>query len=262
MSSTTRRRSERRYALERELAPHVDPAWTEAVLLELRIQGVSGTHVGEAIREVESHCAESGQSADEAFGDPVGYARSLGLPHSPAQSSAATVRAVLPTLVQLAGMFLVLWTVPALAAGDAVTITLGHVLAVVVLVAVNVALARWPEPVLRAVVRRPVLAALAIGGGITAIVVPLLLLQAGLFSVPAAAAGCLGLVLLAVGVAVELSKGRRAESQDPVLWPLQDEESAERRRHESRRVGLLGVLLVPAWTVVVGALLWWITSAA
>ena len=70
----------RRYALEREVAPHVEPEWAEAVLLELRLLGVDGTRIGAALAEVDSHCVESGQTAEESFGDPVAYARRLELP--------------------------------------------------------------------------------------------------------------------------------------------------------------------------------------
>lgn len=257
-TSARERREARRYAMERELAPHVDPRWAEAVLLELRIEGVAGDRIGEALGEVDSHCAESGEDAYEAFGDPVAYARSLELPRSPDQGSAAIVRTVLPTVVQLAGMFLTLWSVPALAAGDAVEITVGQVLAGAVLVAGLLLLAWRSEPVLRALVRRPVLGTVAFGAASAALVVPLLLLRGVLVTLPAAATGAVGVTLLAVGVAVDLSRARRPDADDPVLAPLQDAGTATRRRRESRRVGLVAALLVPAWTLVVGVLLWWL----
>ncbi|MCB7136965.1 hypothetical protein [Cellulosimicrobium marinum] len=253
------RRDARRYAVERELAPHVDPRWAEAMLLELRIEGVAGHHIGEALSEVESHCAESGATADEAFGDPVAYARSLGLPRSPGQGSSAVVRAVLPTLVQLAGMFLTLWSVPELAPGGAVEVTVGQVLAAAALGGAVLLLAWRSEPVLRVLVRRPVVGTLAFGAASAALVVPFVLLRGALVALPAAATCAAGVALLAAGVAVEVSRTRRPDDADPVVAPLQDSASTARRRRADLRVRLLGVLLVPAWTVVVALLLWGLT---
>ena len=254
------RRGARRYALEREVAPHVDPRWAEAMLIELRLQGVGGAHVGEALGEVDSHCAESGESAQEAFGDPVAYARSLGLPPSPGQGPAAIVGSVLPTLVQLVGMLLTLWSVPALVAAEAVQITVGQALAAALMVAGILLLVWRPEPVLRALVRRPVVGTVGFGAVSAALVVPLLLLRGDLVALPAAVSCVVGVVLLVAGVLVELARTRRPDDTDPIVVPLQDEGATERRRREGRRVRLLGVLLVPAWTVVVGVLLWWLTS--
>lgn len=81
------------------IAPHVEPDWVEAMLLELRLQGVSGERIGAALAEVEAHVVDSGQNAQEAFGDPVAYARSLDLPPEPEQSRTATLKGVVPTLI-------------------------------------------------------------------------------------------------------------------------------------------------------------------
>lgn len=51
-----------------------DDAWRDAFVLELRMREVPGTVIGEALAEVDAHCADSGQTPQEAFGDPVRYA--------------------------------------------------------------------------------------------------------------------------------------------------------------------------------------------
>jgi hypothetical protein len=53
-----------------------DDAWREAFVLELRLREVPGSVIGEALAEVDAHCADSGQTPQEAFGDPVRYAAS------------------------------------------------------------------------------------------------------------------------------------------------------------------------------------------
>jgi hypothetical protein len=262
MSTTTarERRKARRYAVEREIAPHVDPRWAEAVLLELRLQGVAGDLIGEALGEVDSHCAESGEGARDAFGDPVEYARSLGLPRSPGQSPSATIGTVVPTVVQLVGMFGTLWSVPELVAGERLTVTVGQALSVLVLAAAVMVLAWRAEPLLRAALRRPVVTAVSFGAGVAVLAVPLLLLDSELVAVAAAPALGLGVALLATGVVVELLRARRLDAADPVVAPLQGAEATTRRSRESRRTGLLGALLVPVWTLVVAVLLGWLAS--
>src|SRR5665647_2367960 len=62
----TMKRSERlaarRYTLEREVAPHVEPEWAEAMLLELRLLGVDGARIGAALAPV----GEAPQEQDHA----------------------------------------------------------------------------------------------------------------------------------------------------------------------------------------------------
>ncbi|HET9658282.1 MAG TPA: hypothetical protein VFP72_23220, partial [Kineosporiaceae bacterium] len=53
-----------------------DP-WREALVLQLRLARVRGDRIGEVLAEVESHCAESGESPAEAFGDAEDYARKV-----------------------------------------------------------------------------------------------------------------------------------------------------------------------------------------
>jgi len=52
-------------------------AWREAFVLELRGLDVPGTRIGDALAEVDVHCAETGQHPAAAFGDPATYAADL-----------------------------------------------------------------------------------------------------------------------------------------------------------------------------------------
>lgn len=51
------------------------PAWRDKAILELRMKNVPGDKIGEILTEVETHVRESGESPDDAFGNPVAYAR-------------------------------------------------------------------------------------------------------------------------------------------------------------------------------------------
>lgn len=55
----------------------IEKKWEQQFVLALRSREVSGTAVGAALAEVESHCADTGQTAQEAFGPPLAYAASL-----------------------------------------------------------------------------------------------------------------------------------------------------------------------------------------
>ena len=53
--------------------------WESDFVLRLRMSNVSGRDIGDALQQVRAHCAESGQTPREAFGDPLAYADSLPL---------------------------------------------------------------------------------------------------------------------------------------------------------------------------------------
>lgn len=72
-----------KYRFEHEMAPHVDPKWAATFTMELNIRQAAGEEIGAALAEVDSHCAESGESAQEAFGDPIEYASQLDLSSQP-----------------------------------------------------------------------------------------------------------------------------------------------------------------------------------
>ncbi len=120
-----RRRDVDRYELERTFAPHIDPAWTEAALLELRLLGVRGDRIGAALAEADAFCVDSGQDAAEAFGDPVAYARSLDLP----AEADPTLREELGTLgrigLDVLAVLLLGAAYPAWRRGDELTVTVG-----------------------------------------------------------------------------------------------------------------------------------------
>lgn len=52
--------------------------WNDRFVLRLRGIGVPGPQIADALKTVEAHCADTGESPQEAFGDPAEYAESLG----------------------------------------------------------------------------------------------------------------------------------------------------------------------------------------
>lgn len=74
--------------------PKSESSWHEQFVVELRMRDVPGTRVGDLLAEVDSHCADSGQSAAAAFGDPIDYARSATPEAGPILTWRTTARVV------------------------------------------------------------------------------------------------------------------------------------------------------------------------
>jgi hypothetical protein len=77
-----------------------DRAWVDRFLVQLGRQRMPPEEVSKALAQVRSHCADSGQSAQDAFGDPAVYATNIAaeLPpapnHSVRSAPFSTVRGV------------------------------------------------------------------------------------------------------------------------------------------------------------------------
>lgn len=193
--------------------PHVEPGWAEAFLVELRLRGVDGRRIGAALAEVEAHCAESGETAHQAFGDPTAYAVEL----APDGPVALDWRGeLIPSGTGLTGMLLTLAALGALRTDSRVQVTTG-VVALVVLTVLGVALvARHAARLLRAVVRHWWVSVLGAVAPVGLFVSILLLADQALFTLSPSGTLVAGVVLLAGSTAMAL---RVAGPSDPVVGP-------------------------------------------
>ena len=226
MTRTSEKRTAARHEIGRRLAPHVEDGWTEAFVLELRLLDVPGPALGAALAEVESHCAESGESAAEAFGDPVTYARDLDLPADPGRRW-DLLTAVGPVGTQVLGMLVLGWgggeAVHAARDGNGsatVGLTVGMVCLVAALTVTAVLLARHASRLLRLVVERPVVSwflfTLLTGSlGVLAVLLDTVIVEVA--AVPTALAGAL---VLAAGTVWSVAQARRGTLDDPVVPPV------------------------------------------
>lgn len=125
--------------------------WATDFVLALRTREVTGAAIGAALREVESHCTESGQSPQDAFGDATAYADSLThLPRTtPAGSNRRLARTLAPSAIGLLGMTVTLDAVTAWRSGVPVSVQWGSVIGVAVLVGGVAVLAGWPQLIRR-----------------------------------------------------------------------------------------------------------------
>ncbi|AEI10550.1 hypothetical protein [Cellulomonas gilvus] len=228
-----------------ELTPHVDQPWTDALVLELRLQGVAGATIGGVLSEVEAHVVDSGQDARTAFGDPVAYARSLALAPDPGQGVLATWGTVGAMLTQIAGMALVLTGTRGLVEGAGAELTWGALGSAAVLVGLIAALVRWGGAVLRLGMRSWWRFALLWAAASAVTVAPFVLLRAVAATLPAALVLGVGAVLLLGGAGVSLARSR--SDSDPVTSPLASDPDPR------RRAPLLLDLMVPLTTLVLVA---------
>ena len=199
--------------------PHIESAWSEAFLLELRLRGVAGTQIGAALAEVEMHCAESGETAYAAFGDARSYATALDLPASPDQS--VSLREELPSVVLgLGGMLLTLAAVGAWRSGTGVHVTAGSVAVLAILLVGVTLVVRFAAPLMRALATRAWLAIVFAVAPVALFVGVLLLFgQTVLLTLPMAPALAVG--LLALGANTFLALRRAGSLEDPVVAPPQ-----------------------------------------
>ena len=191
----------------------IDRDWQDRFVTGLRLRDASPELIADQLAVVRAHCAESGESAAVAFGDPTAYADSVVAEWGVPQVGAGReIVSMLPPAVGgfLAGA-LTIRGAAALIAGESFEIRVGGLLAALTLVAAAL--------VLMALLRRgaSMVTCLVLVAAATALAVLLDVAETPLLAtVPAWVALGLGLVALAV---LALAVGRSARRQrliDPV----------------------------------------------
>ncbi|MBD3924597.1 hypothetical protein IEZ26_08200 [Nocardioides cavernae] len=226
--------------------PHVEDGWTQAFLLELRLRGVDGRRIGSALAEVEAHCAESGESARSAFGDPEAYAADLAPAPAPAPPDLA--RDVATSVLGLAGMLLTLAAIGAWSSGTEVELTTGFLAVSALVVLGTVLIVRLAEPLLRAVVKHWWVAVVGGGAPIALFVAVLVTWRQTVVSAPVLPSLVAGLALLAVHTAVTL---HGPDLADPVVGPEGAGGTGTMREGTlSRGLDRIGPWLFPVLTAV------------
>lgn len=211
--------------------------WCEDLVFELRVLNVRGTRIGDEVAAVTSHCAESGQTPQEAFGHPTDYARSLTF--GPADLDRATPADLLrygaSSILGLLGFALGQAAFGSWQGRTDTPVTWGAIVAGAILALTCVVVVALLGPILR---RRwvggPVLT-VALAGMVGALVVlrePALLMP----TVPALVGA--GLLLLA-SVVVEYTVGTPG---DPVVDPV---DGSDRYPDRTGALGALGRALRP-----------------
>lgn len=230
-----------------DLAPDVDREWASDFILEQRMLDVPGARIGDALATIESHVADSGESAQEAFGDAKTYAREL------ARAGGATtggdgvgLGTALSSVFGLLGMLMVAQAFPAWLDGEPVRISLGFLTVGAVAVAALAVFLTRPTPFLRMVVDRFWLAALVPFLVLALAVVLALVVPDVAFSVPTVPLGGVGVLLLGLSAVISWHDNPEA---DAVLAPGEATPATSPGR-------LRLALFLPGLTVVLLGVLW------
>ena len=203
------------------LAPHVHPDWREKFVLELRVEGVSGAAIGDALSEVDTHCRDSGDDAETAFGPAADYAKSLDLPSGSTWTRAELTGTWIRLILLVAGFWLALLGIIPLIAGRNADVSGGLLASFAATLVLMVLVFVLGTRLMRAVVDRPLLSLLGFGAAIAAIVaVGVPFRQVSIASLPPAALLAAGIGCLAARTAYAISDRRSGKTlNDPVTSP-------------------------------------------
>ncbi|GAA2530095.1 hypothetical protein [Pilimelia columellifera] len=199
--------------------------WYQRLTAQLALHDVPGKAIGEALAEARAHCADSGATPAEAFGDPAAYAARLAVarPRKPGRRLATIW---ISTLLVGLGMLTVPYGI-GWATTPFVVVTLGHMLSVLPLLGL-VALFPWllraqrrstTSPDRRAPDERGwwlggALLLYVVGGGLVFLGVPRWL-PIRLFALPGWLATALGLICVVVGWTLAFRQRAAARPIDP-----------------------------------------------
>lgn len=230
------------------IAPHVEKGWRDDFIVELRLLGVAGDRIGDALVTVDSHVAESGESASDAFGDPVAYAREIARSAGSRRSWSVTGWTVVGNVAGLVGMLAAVRALAGWLENGRVMVTAGDGVALLLLLLLVAALLRWPTRFLRVVVEHrvavSVLAPVVLVGAFVGV---FLLLRQTWFEV-----GVLPVAVVAVALLVVSVLGAWIDTPpdgDQIVAPGQSPQPGV-----GARVG--GALLLPLLTLVMLGLTW------
>jgi hypothetical protein len=230
------------------IAPSVDKAWRDDFIVELRLLSVPGTSIGDALMTVEAHVAESGESAQDAFGDARAYAREIAPSAGAGRIRGITGWTVVGTVAGLVGMLAAVRALTGWLEGGPIVLTVGDGVVLLLLLVLVAAVLRWATPVLRFVVehRRAValLAPVALVGGFVGV---LLLLRQTWTEMGVLPVAVTAVVLLALSV-VAAWVDTPADG-DEIVTP----EQGPRPRAGAR---LSAALILPVMTVLLLVLTW------
>jgi hypothetical protein len=237
----------------RAMAPHADPDWVDAFVVEQRLLGVPGERIGDALATIEAHLVATGQGVVEAFGPAKEYARELA-DSGPTRPRGLPTRVMVSSTAGLVGLVLLPRAVAALLNGEQVVVRVGDLVALGLLAVLLWGLFAFGTQVLRALFEsriRTVLTALVPVVLVAVMVGVFTLLRAPVVSLSAWLVAGLG--LLATGAATWLS------AREPIDLVESPDGRTLGRRSSARWTN---IALFPALTALLCLVTWvvWATS--
>lgn len=229
-----------------DLAPSAGRRWADEFIIEQRLLDVPGDRIGDALITIEDHLRESGESADEAFGDPKDYAREL----AEASGSAHTAPSVglltgLGTVLGLAGLLVTGHGFSGILEGGSTAVTVGNLVGLGVMVAVGIAMLAASTGLLRLILDRIVIAGLLMAVVLAVVVGATIAFPQTAFTVSPVWILVLGLVLVAASTVMAW-----IDHEDDVVT------APGEHRQSDRQGRLLAAIAMPVATVLVIAFAW------
>ena len=224
--------------------PHISKRWRDDFTVTMRMQDASGEQIGDALATVDAHCAESGESAEDAFGDPTDYATTL-VPE-PVSGSGLGATFLVGIFMGLLGLLMVPRAVEDWAAGTQFAVTIGDLIVLAIVLGVSGAVMALPRRVLPWLARAKYSTFALAGVAIMAVLVlvSMVFLTDVVAELDWRVALAIGIALLSANV---ISTWRALSTPDPVADPRSPE--APRRRTQ-----WLTALMFPILTVVIVAI--------
>ncbi|MBO3129884.1 hypothetical protein [Dermatophilus congolensis] len=212
-----------------------DKQWIDDFVTELRLHGVNGTAIGDALATATSYATESAESLTDAFGDPRTYARELRF--RPDQMDTNTLRSWMPIIAPMACGILAVAIGPETARAaklnSDVIVTWGHLTGFSLLALLILATAALTQP-LRIIIEHPILATLVLSGFFAGIAALMVILNNPAFDIPIAIAAVLTVAMLVTQITLELRN--RTAVADPVINPLTNKDHFDDGTPSARRI--------------------------
>lgn len=230
-------------------------SWCDDFVFELRMRDVPGSVIGERLAEIEAHCADTGESPAEAFGDPTDYARQLDEQSSPDLASGVW-RIALNSAVQVVALLVGTAAAFAWARDEQLSYNIVQVGAMALFTAILLAMPALLRPLVKRpwLVGAPVLG-IALAAPIGAAAASQLDLPAVLTLPPAPVTVALFLVVVILAV-VEYRELARDGDGDLVTSPLAPAPQAPTPRNRQRLTAFLPSALIPLAYIVLCAVAW------
>lgn len=221
-------------------------SWVDPFIVELRLDNVPGAAIGDALETVHAHCADSGETPHEAFGDPKDYARSLGLAGKP---DTTLLPVIITSAVSLATFFIFSAAFKAWARSEAFAINdvslVAMAGALVAALAAIFTLRWWAEKPLRFSIFAVAVAGFGILGGFAANMNrPMLLSLPSLGVVVTAAVVLVGTAIIAT------LRELRSTNADPLVSPLESSQAIRGKAQRGRRAMLVAAWMLPLVAVL------------
>lgn len=221
--------------------------WVDAFVLEMRALDVPGSVIGDQLTTVYTHCQETGETPEAAFGDAENYAHSLG--YAPKEDTTSYARLILPSLVTLLAMFVFNYAISALANEHNFMLNWAVAAAWGVTAVLIASLVFIPFKVLAG--NPYVLIGYAVACsmlGVAGVLFSRFDWKLIVDTPPTPVAVVSGVVMVAV--AFMGSRAILIEENEPVTSPLDSEEKKQKERRNANRLGVLAAWILPIYSAI------------